>query len=98
MDRIVALYPERRPGRLFRASIEVYRQAETGPWRAEIEKMLINEPGSEKDPFVTGQRYTLALYDRDLDAASSLAAVLAQKNSLDPGWSFPQLAATFGWV
>ena len=95
MDRIVALHPERRPGRIFRASIEVYRRADTRPMRAEIENILTNEPGSEKDPFVTGQRYTLALYDRDLDTASSLAAMLSQKNSLE--WSLPQLGRDF-WV
>ena len=95
MDRIVALHPERRPGRIFRASVEVYRRADTGPWRAEIEKILTNEPGSEKDPFVAGQRYTLALYDRDWDAAGRAAAVLSQKNSLE--WSFPQLGRDF-WV
>src|SRR5881392_2338674 len=72
MDRIVALHPEGRPGRLFRASLEVHRRADTGPWRAEIEKILTSEAGSEKDPFVAGQRYTLALYDRDLGTATSL--------------------------
>ena len=97
MDRIVALHPERRSGRIFRASVEVYRRADTGPWRAAIEKILTNEPGSEKDPFVAGQRYTLALYDRDWDAAGRAAAVLSQKNSLNPGWSFPQLGRDF-WV
>jgi tetratricopeptide (TPR) repeat protein len=85
MDRIVALHPEQRPGRLFRASIELYRRADTGPLRAAIEKILTNEPGSEKDPFVAGQRYTLALYDRDLATASSIAEGLSQKNSLE--WS-----------
>jgi TolB-like protein/class 3 adenylate cyclase/Flp pilus assembly protein TadD len=95
MDRIVALHPERRPGRLFRASIDVYRRADTGPLRAEIESILTNEPGSEKDPFVTGQRYTLALYDRDWDAAGRAAAGLAQKNSLE--WGFAQLGRDF-WV
>src|SRR5438128_5927921 len=94
MDRIVALHPEQRPGRLFRASVEVHRRADTGPWRAEIEKILTNEPGSEKDPFVAGQRYTLALYDRDWDTAGTLAAVLSQKDSLR--WSF-QLGRDF-WV
>src|SRR5437868_1647881 len=34
MDRIVALLPERRRERIFRASVEVYRRADTGPWRA----------------------------------------------------------------
>ena len=63
--------------------------------RAAIEKILTNEPGSEKDPFVAGQRYTLALYDRDWDAAGSAAPVLSQKNSLE--WSFPRLGRDF-WV
>src|SRR6266480_4510612 len=95
MDRIVALLPERRRERIFRASVEVYRRADTGPWLAEIEKILTNEAGSEKDPFMAGQRYTLALYGRDWDTASSLAPVLSQKNSLE--WSFPQLGRDF-WV
>jgi serine/threonine protein kinase/tetratricopeptide (TPR) repeat protein len=82
MDRIVALHPERRPGRIFRAHIEVSRRADTGPFRAAIKSILANEPGSEKDPFVAGQCYTLALYDRDWDAAGRAAAVLSQKNSL----------------
>jgi TolB-like protein/class 3 adenylate cyclase len=95
MDRIVALHPEGRPGWIFRASIEVHRRADTGPLRAEIEKILTNEPGSEKDPFVAGQRYTLALYDRDWDAAGRAAAGLSQKNSL--AWGFPELGRDF-WV
>jgi serine/threonine protein kinase/TolB-like protein/Flp pilus assembly protein TadD len=97
MDRIVALHPERRYGRIIRACIEMYRRADTGPWRAEIEKILINEPGSDKDPFVAGQRYTLALYDRDWDAASRVAAMLSQKNSLEPSWGLPPLGRDF-WV
>jgi TolB-like protein/class 3 adenylate cyclase len=95
MDRIVALHPERRPGRIFRACLEVFRRADTAPLRAEIERILTNEPGSEKDPFVAGQRYTLALYDRDWDTASNVAAVLSQKNSLE--WGLPQLSRDF-WV
>jgi TolB-like protein/predicted Ser/Thr protein kinase len=95
MDRIVALHPERRVDRIFRASVEVYRRADTGPWRATIEDMLTNEPGSEKDPFVASQRYTLALYDRDWDAAERAAQVLTQKHSLQ--WSFPQLGRDF-WL
>jgi tetratricopeptide (TPR) repeat protein len=63
--------------------------------RAAIEKILTNEPGSEKDPFVASQRYTLALYDRDWDAAGRAAAVLSQKNSLP--WGFPSLGRDF-WV
>jgi TolB-like protein/tRNA A-37 threonylcarbamoyl transferase component Bud32/Flp pilus assembly protein TadD len=95
MDRIVALHPERRVGRIFRASVEVYRRADTEAWRAAIENMLTNEPGSEKDPFVASQRYTLALYDRDWDAAERAGPMLSQKHSLQ--WSFPQLGRDF-WV
>src|SRR5206468_5278667 len=40
MDRIVALHPEQRLGRIFRASVEVYRRADSGPWRAAIESIL----------------------------------------------------------
>src|SRR5436309_5216608 len=96
MDRIVALHPERRPGWIFRASVEVYRRADTGPWRAAIERILTNEPGSEQDPFVAGQRYTLALYDRDWDAAGRVAALLSQKNSLVS--SFPRQLGRDFWV
>ena len=97
MDRVVALHPELRPGRILRASVEVYRRADTGPLRAAIEKILTNEPGSEKDPFVAGQRYTLALYDRDWDTAGRAAALLPEKNSPGWSWSFPNLGRDF-WV
>ena len=95
MDRIVAYNPDLRPGRIFRARVELDRRADTGPLRAAIEKILTNEPGSEKDPFVAGQRYTLALYDRDWDAAERACALLSRKNSLV--WSFPGLGRDF-WV
>jgi TolB-like protein/Flp pilus assembly protein TadD len=95
MDRIVALNPAGRPGWIFRAFIAVCRRADTRPLRAEIEKILTNEPGSDKDPFVVGWRYTLALYDRDWDAAGSFAAGLSQKDSL--AWSFRGLGRDF-WV
>jgi TolB-like protein/Flp pilus assembly protein TadD len=96
MDRIIALHPDRRPARIWRVYAELARRAETGPMHAAIEKIVTNEPWSEKDPFVAGWRYTLALYDRDWDAASSLATVLSQKYSFG-GWSPPQLGRDF-WV
>jgi TolB-like protein/Flp pilus assembly protein TadD len=95
MDRIVALAPERKPGRIFRASVELYRRADTGPLRAAIEKILTNEPGSEKDPFMAGQRYTLALYDRDWDAAERATPLLSRKYKFE--WGLPQLGPDF-WV
>jgi tetratricopeptide (TPR) repeat protein len=63
--------------------------------RAAIEKILTNEPGAEKDPFMAGQRYTLALYDRDWDAAERAAPLLSRKYSFE--WGLPQLGPDF-WV
>jgi TolB-like protein/tRNA A-37 threonylcarbamoyl transferase component Bud32 len=96
MDRIVALYPEGRPGWIFRAYVELARRADSRPVRAAIERILTNEPGSEKDPFVVSHRYILALYDRDWDAAGSLAVALPQKKSLE--WTFPSQPGRDFWV
>jgi TolB-like protein/class 3 adenylate cyclase/Tfp pilus assembly protein PilF len=83
MDRIISLDPGRRIPRMIRAYIEVDRRADTGPSRAVIEKILTNEPGSAEDPFVAENRLDLALFDRDLDAADSLAAALPQNDGRD---------------
>src|SRR5213595_3096897 len=84
MDRILALHPDDKPTRILRAFIEVDQRADTGPWRVAIEKILAEDPASAKDPFLTGQRFILALFDRDLDAAGVLATALSQKDS--PDW------------
>ncbi len=81
MDRILALHPDRKPTRIFRAFIAVDQRADTGPWRVAIEKILAEDPASAKDPFLTGHRFTLALLDRDFDAAGDLAAALSPKDS-----------------
>jgi len=81
MDRILALHPDDKPTRIFRAFIEVDQRADTGPFRVAIEKILAEDPASAKDPFLTDQRFILALFDRDLDAAGVLATALSQKNS-----------------
>ena len=81
LDRVLALHPDRKPDRIFRAFIEVDQRADTGPWRAAIEKILAEDPASAKDPFLTDQCFILALFDRDLDAAGVLATTLSQKNS-----------------
>src|SRR5438270_2949102 len=81
MDRILALHPDRKPERIFRAFIAVDQRADTGPWRVAIEKILAEDPASEKDPYLTGHRFTLALLDRDFDAAGDLAAALSPKDS-----------------
>jgi TolB-like protein/Tfp pilus assembly protein PilF len=83
MDRIISIDPGRRVARMIRARIDLERRADTGPLRALIEKILTNEPGSEKDPFVAEHRLDLAFYDRDLDTAGSLEAAIPEKNERD---------------
>src|SRR5207248_8773280 len=43
--------------------------------------------------FMAGQRYTLALYDRDWDAAERAAPLLSRKYSLE--WGLPRLGPDF---
>jgi TolB-like protein len=85
-DRIISLRPDNRLARMWRARCEQERRADTGPLHALIKKILTNEPGSDKDPFVAGFRLDLALCDGDLDAAGSLAAALPLKQTLDAGF------------
>jgi TolB-like protein/predicted Ser/Thr protein kinase len=82
MDHIIVLRPDRKLPRLIRAGIERDGRADTGPLRAVIEKILTNEPGSDKDPDVTSWRFDLALSDRDLETAASIAAALPLKQTL----------------
>src|SRR5438552_4627596 len=95
MDRILALHPDRKPERIFRAFIAVDQRADTGPWRVAIEKILAEDPASAKDPFLTGQRFILALFDRDLDAAGVLARALSPKDS--PDGVYPDFGRDF-WM
>src|SRR5207249_1252795 len=87
MDHIIVLRPDRKLPRLIRAGIERDGRADTGPLRAVIEKILTNEPGSDKDPDVTSWRFDLALSDRDLETAASIAAALPLKQTLDAGFN-----------
>ena len=83
IDRVIALLPAQKEYRIIRAWLESDQRADTGPSRAAIEKILTKEPGSEKDPFVAHWRLSLALYDRELDAAGALAAARSQRHG---GW------------
>jgi TolB-like protein/Tfp pilus assembly protein PilF/tRNA A-37 threonylcarbamoyl transferase component Bud32 len=87
MDRIIALQPDRNKPRIIRAIIEQERRADTRPVHAAIEKALANEPGAAEDPWIAGIRLDLALCDRNLDAASSIAAALPLKQTLDAGFN-----------
>ena len=89
IDRVIALQPDRNKPRIIRASIEQLGRADTKPMRAAIEKTLANEPGAADDPWITGIRLDLALCDRDLNAAASIAAALDLKQTLDAGFDEP---------
>ena len=79
-ERILALHPDRKPPRIWRAVVEVFQRADTRPLRVAIENILANDPASEKDPFLVGSRFNLALLNREFDAAGSLAAALPRKS------------------
>src|SRR5437868_8575393 len=87
MDRIISIQPDRSKPRIIRASIEQDRLADTRPVRAAIEKALANEPGAAEDPFIARIRLGVALCDRDLDVAITIAAALPLKQTLDAGFT-----------
>src|SRR5947208_16912400 len=87
MDRIIALVPDRNKPRIIRAVIEQERRADTLPVRAAIARALANEPGAAEDPWIAGIRLDLALCDRDLETAGSIAAALPLKQTLDAGFN-----------
>jgi TolB-like protein/tRNA A-37 threonylcarbamoyl transferase component Bud32 len=87
MDRLISLAPDRNKPRIIRAIIEQDRRADTRPLRAAIEKALAIEPGAAEDPWIAGIRLDLALCDRDLEAAGSIAAALPLKQTLDAGFN-----------
>src|SRR5207248_6377553 len=96
LDRILVLHPEFRATRVVRALIEVDQRADTGRSRVAIEKTLAEDPASAKDPFLAGARFTLALFDRDLDAAGVLATALSEKN-YGEGGAYPDFCRDF-WI
>jgi len=94
MDRIIALHPDRRQARIWRAYVDMAQRAHTGPLRVAIEKILAEDPASAKDQFLTDHRFTLALFDRDLDAAGVLAPALSEKG---PYYGVPEFGRDF-WM
>jgi TolB-like protein/Tfp pilus assembly protein PilF/predicted Ser/Thr protein kinase len=97
LDRILALHPEFKATRMFRACIEVDQRADTGPLRAAIAKILAEDPvASAKNEFVPELRFNVALFDRDLGAAGFLATALSEKN-YGEGGVYPDFCRDF-WI
>jgi TolB-like protein/class 3 adenylate cyclase/Flp pilus assembly protein TadD len=80
ITRILALDPNDLEARLTRASIEFDRRADTRPWRAEVEKILAEDPARAEDDNVKESRFALALFERDIAGADRAVAALPQKS------------------
>jgi TolB-like protein len=79
LARVLALDPNEFLARLERAYIEVLRRADTRPWRAEVEKILAEDPARAENDDVKQSRFFLALFERDVAAADRAVAALPQK-------------------
>ena len=79
LDRVLALNPNFIDARIDRGGgLEMHWRADTRHWRATIEKMLADEPASADDPAMKLQRFQLALFDRDFDAANRIVSAAPQ--------------------
>jgi len=76
--RVLALNPNDLEARLARASIEFDRRADTRPWRAEVEKILAEDPAQAEDEEVKESHFFLALLERDIAAADRALPALPQ--------------------
>jgi TolB-like protein/Tfp pilus assembly protein PilF len=79
LDRRQTLHPNDPHMELARAIFERQWHADLGPWHAEIEKRIAENPASADD--WTEDRVVLAVLERDFEAAGRFAAKLPQ-NSL----------------
>jgi serine/threonine-protein kinase len=81
LDRLYALDPSDVGVQLARAGIERDRRADLRPWRAEIQKIIAKDPERMK-----GERFYLAMLERDFDTAARFAAQLPEKKPFDDGY------------
>jgi tetratricopeptide (TPR) repeat protein len=91
-DRLHALDPSDIGLRLARAGIERDRRGDVQPWRAEMEKIVREDPAAAEG--LKEARFYLAMLERDFDTAGRVAAELPQKKSFDDGY---ELGRAF-WV
>jgi tetratricopeptide (TPR) repeat protein len=88
LTRILALDPNNIVARTWRAFIELDRRADTRPLRAEIEKILAEDPAQAESDDIKTPRFYLALVNRDFGAADRAAAALPEKNSFGDDFGF----------
>jgi TolB-like protein/Tfp pilus assembly protein PilF len=81
VTRIFALDPNRFDARIYRATIDLDRRADTRPLHAELEKILGEDPALAETDDVKIPSFFIALWDRDAAAADRAIAALREKNS-----------------
>ena len=88
LTRVLALDPGDFIAPIDRAHVEFYRRADTRPWRAQIEKVLAEDPARAEDDRIKQDRFRLAIYEHDPVTADRIVATLPEENSLDDDFEF----------
>jgi serine/threonine-protein kinase len=83
LDRILAIHPNDSGVRLRRAFIALAARADTGSFRAAIEKIRRDDPGFAENDGMKAAMYMLALSDRDFVAASRIAETFPENDPTD---------------
>jgi serine/threonine-protein kinase len=88
MDRLLAINPNDIGTKLYRAGLEIDRRSDIRPLRAAIQKILADDPAQAENQAVKGQRFVLALLERDFVTAGHAAEALPEKNSLNNDFEY----------
>jgi TolB-like protein/Flp pilus assembly protein TadD len=81
LDRMLALKPNLIDPRIdANGGLEMHWRGDTRRWHAAIDKILADEPASANDPDMKAQRFRLAYFERDFDAASRALEALPQED------------------
>jgi tetratricopeptide (TPR) repeat protein len=82
LTHVLAIDPTNILARTWRAFTEIDRRGDTRPMRAEIEKILAEDPAQAESDDIKRPRFYLALLERDFAAADRAVAALPQQNSV----------------
>jgi tetratricopeptide (TPR) repeat protein len=87
LDRVLALKPNFIDARIDRGGgLEMHWRGDTRDWHATIEKILADEPASANDLNMKLQRFQLAVFERDFDAAGRIVAAVPQEQEWADGF------------
>jgi serine/threonine protein kinase/TolB-like protein/Flp pilus assembly protein TadD len=88
MDRLLVIKPNDIGTKICRAGLAAAERADSRLLRAEIEKILQQDPMQAENDVVRGQRFFLALSDRDFVTAGLVAQALPEKNSFNDDFGY----------